>query len=102
VIERQIMALPVKYGGLGIPIFVELARKDYSTSLIVTQPLVNTMTSQCSINAPGRAKEGSRSADKRLSGSPENVNRSVRQEINPDNRTIVREREFKLVVDPSS
>jgi hypothetical protein len=52
VIERQIMALPVKYGGLGIPIFVELARKDYSTSLIVTQPLVNTMTSQCSINAP--------------------------------------------------
>ena len=51
-LERQIMALPVKFGGLGIPVLAELAVQEYKTSVVVTQKLVNTMKSQCSGNGP--------------------------------------------------
>lgn len=47
-LERELMALPVKYGGLGIPNLKDLAAKEYSTSIIVTQHLVATMKSQSS------------------------------------------------------
>ena len=47
-LERQIMSLPVKYGGLGIPVLTKLAVKEYSTSVKVTQQLVSTMEAQCS------------------------------------------------------
>ena len=45
-IERESIALPVKYGGLGIPILTELAKKEYCTSLIVTQHTVTAMKFQ--------------------------------------------------------
>ena len=32
---RQLIALPVRYGGLGIPILADLAVKEYSTSILV-------------------------------------------------------------------
>ena len=46
--ERQLMSLPVKYGGLGIPILTKLAVKEYSTSVKVTKQLVDKMEAQCS------------------------------------------------------
>ena len=45
-LEREIMALPLKYGGLGIPVLADLAIKEYSTSVIVTQHLVEIMKLQ--------------------------------------------------------
>lgn len=39
--EREILALPLKCGGLGIPILKELANKEYSTSRLVTDTLVD-------------------------------------------------------------
>ena len=41
--ERKLISLPVKYGGMGIPILTELARKEYSTSVLVTRRLVDAM-----------------------------------------------------------
>ena len=49
-LEREIVALPLKFGGLGLPILKELAIKEYSTSVLVTQHLVETMKSQCNSN----------------------------------------------------
>ena len=34
--KRKLISLPVKYGGMGIPILTKLARKEYSTSVLVT------------------------------------------------------------------
>lgn len=45
-IERQIVSLPVRNGGLGIPFITEIAAKEYNTSLMVTEALVSTMREQ--------------------------------------------------------
>jgi hypothetical protein len=44
-LERKLISLPLKYGGLGIPILTDLAVKEYSTSILVTQPLIKEMES---------------------------------------------------------
>ena len=43
--ERKLISLPVKYGGMGIPILTELDRKEYSTSVLVTRGLVDASNS---------------------------------------------------------
>ena len=47
--ERKLISLPVKYEGMGIPILTELARKEYSTSVLVTRVLVDAMKASNSI-----------------------------------------------------
>ena len=39
VIERRLISLPPKYGGLGIPIFSEIAEHEYQNSLFITEKL---------------------------------------------------------------
>ena len=38
-IERRLISLPPKYGGLGIPIFSEIAEHEYQNSLYITEKL---------------------------------------------------------------
>ena len=45
-LERRIFSLPVRNGGLGIPVLSELAVREYSTSVLVTEALVSTMREQ--------------------------------------------------------
>ena len=53
-IHRELMSLPLKNGGLGIPILENLAKKEYATSIIATRNLVIAMeTSGCSESPPG-------------------------------------------------
>jgi len=44
-LERELISMPLKYGGLGIPILTDLAVKEYSTSIRVTKPLIKEMES---------------------------------------------------------
>ena len=44
--ERQIFALPTRYGGLGIYILAEKAPRDYAASIYVTETLVQEIKSQ--------------------------------------------------------
>ena len=41
--ETKLISLPVKHGGMCIPNMTELARKEYSTSVLVTRGLVDAM-----------------------------------------------------------
>ena len=45
-LERRIFSMPVKNGGLGIPVLCEIAVREYSTSTLVTEALVTTMKHQ--------------------------------------------------------
>ena len=45
-IERKLLSLPVKLGGLGIPIFSEICETEYSNSLIITENLRNNIIQQ--------------------------------------------------------
>ena len=44
--ERRLISLPVKYGGLGIPIFSEVSDQEYSNSLVVTENLCKKIVAQ--------------------------------------------------------
>jgi hypothetical protein len=44
--ERNFLSIPVKYGGLGIPLFTEISENEYQNSLIVTEQLVSKMFDQ--------------------------------------------------------
>ena len=44
--ERILISLPVKYGGLGIPIFSEVSDQEYSNSLVVTENLCKKIVAQ--------------------------------------------------------
>ena len=44
--ERQLFKLPVKDGGLGIPVLVEKANIDFQSSKFITAPLVAVIVSQ--------------------------------------------------------
>ena len=44
--ERILISLPVKYGGLGIPIFSEVSDQEYSNSLVVTENLCKKILAQ--------------------------------------------------------
>ena len=50
-IERELYALPIRNGGLGIPILKDIAEDEFQTSLQVTAPLATIMALQ-SINLP--------------------------------------------------
>ena len=45
-IERKILSLPAKYGGLAIPIFAEISDDEYKNSLNVTEHLRNNIIQQ--------------------------------------------------------
>ena len=45
-IERKILSLPVRYGGLGIANPVETAHREYEASCIITEDLVNLILNQ--------------------------------------------------------
>ena len=42
-LERRTIALPVRYGGLGISVLSKLASEEYQTSVEVTKSLVKAM-----------------------------------------------------------
>ena len=44
--DRKLFSLPVKQGGLGIPILTEKAESDYITSKTITAPLIAIMVTQ--------------------------------------------------------
>ena len=46
VAERKLISLPVKYGGLGIPIFSEISNLEYENSMLVTENLRNKINEQ--------------------------------------------------------
>ena len=41
--ERKLFSLPVKMGGLGVPIFYEPSVTEYKNSRIITNPLANNI-----------------------------------------------------------
>ena len=45
-IERELLSLPAKYGGLAIPIFAEISGDEYKNSLNVTEHLGNNIIQQ--------------------------------------------------------
>eukprot|EP00111_Clytia_hemisphaerica_P010100 TCONS_00029546-protein len=45
-IERRLLALPVRYGGLGIPILAETAKQEFENSLKVTNTLTENIVTQ--------------------------------------------------------
>ena len=46
VMERRLISLPQKYGGLGIPIFSEIAEHEYQNSLYITEKLRDNIIQQ--------------------------------------------------------
>ena len=44
--EQILISLPVKYGGLGIPIFSEVSDQEYSNSLVLTENLCKKIVAQ--------------------------------------------------------
>ena len=44
--ERKLMSLPVKMGGLGIPIFSEICSREFSASHRITQQLTENIVNQ--------------------------------------------------------
>ena len=55
--EREILSLPLRFGGLGIPILKDLAPKDYQTSVRVTKTLVENMRQQTHDNGNEQIKQ---------------------------------------------
>ena len=45
-IERKLLSLPVRYGGLGLPIFSEISDEEYKNSLMITEKLKNNIIQQ--------------------------------------------------------
>ena len=44
-VDRNLYSLPIKSGGMGIPIFQDKADQDHSTSIQITAPLAAIMVS---------------------------------------------------------
>ena len=44
--EMKLISLPVKYGGLGIPLFSEISNLEYDNSLLITENLRNKINDQ--------------------------------------------------------
>ncbi len=44
--EREIMELPVRYGGMGMPSPVKIAAREHASSKAITEPLVNLILKQ--------------------------------------------------------
>ena len=55
--ERNLISLPVKCGGMGIPILTEFSRKENSISVIVTRGLVDARKASISIIDGGEKLE---------------------------------------------
>ena len=49
--ERGMFALPLRYGGLGIPQFSELASQDFLASKRITAPLAAIMIRSCRVTS---------------------------------------------------
>ena len=45
-VDRQLYALPLRHGGLGIPILIEIAESQFEASQAITLPLVTIMITQ--------------------------------------------------------
>ena len=45
-IERKLLSLPTKLGGLGIPMFVDSSIIEYNNSIVVSENLTNNIINQ--------------------------------------------------------
>ena len=45
-VDRQLYGLPLRHGGLGIPILSEIAKSQFEASQAITLPLVTIMITQ--------------------------------------------------------
>ena len=45
-LERKLISLPVKYGGLGLPVYSELSDREYENSILITEHLRNNIIQQ--------------------------------------------------------
>ena len=41
--ERELLSLPARHGGLALPVLAKLASSEYSTSVVITEPLVRLL-----------------------------------------------------------
>ena len=52
--ERKLLSLPVKYGGMGIVIFCNIAENEYKNSRAVTASLIKLQLEQSTIYSVNR------------------------------------------------
>ena len=45
-VERQLLSLPPKFGGIGIPIFMDMAQREYNNSKLFCEPLTRKIVTQ--------------------------------------------------------
>ena len=89
-LERRIMALPVRLGGLGIPILAEITGQEYSNSKFASSDLVNSIISQD--NAWNYNNENGKCKKKRIHlakrSHQQDQWRSLREKMSNDQRKL--------------
>ena len=84
-IDRELFSLPIRAGGLGIPIYTEKASSDFEASMKITAPLVTIMILQENMLPEG--KDVKRSKSEALSSRANNLaekTKRIEQSL-PDN-----------------
>ena len=87
-IERELISLPVRYGGLGIPVFSEIANQEYDFSKRVTIQLstnIKQQTTELTLNNSELRKTKNHIANERTKSHEQKL-RQLRESMTPDQR----------------
>eukprot|EP00794_Sanderia_malayensis_P008270 gene8270-9152_t len=87
-IERELISLPVRFGGLGIPIFSEIANQEYDFSKRVTIQLstnIKQQTTELTLNNSELKKTKNGIANERTKSHEQKLRR-LRESMTPDQR----------------
>ena len=79
-LERSLLALPYRHGGLGIRNPVETASSAYEASVRITQPLADLIVAQ-NMNLSDLDREGVRAIKTEVATASENAHIAKREEI---------------------
>ena len=80
--DRKLISLPVRYGGLGIPIYQELCTREYNNSRKVTAPLTPRIVSQEQTYVYSKTRE--RQIDMEIKKAREEIHKSKLQSLRSD------------------
>ena len=75
--ERNLYALPIRSGGLGIPIFTDKASNDFHTSLRITAPLAAIMVTQGNTLPDPAIVKATRAEERKLNNNLEKQHEEV-------------------------
>eukprot|EP00794_Sanderia_malayensis_P014538 gene14538-16041_t len=85
-IERELISLPVRFGGLGIPVFSEIADQEYDFSKRVTIQLstnIKQQTTELTLNNSELKKTKNQIANERTKSHEQKLRR-LRESMTPD------------------